>query len=151
MLISSNALSISLPETLRKYLLIDLSRVCVKDYKIPDTNVTIEKGTTIVVPMHALHHDEKFYSNSEKFDPTRFSSENKAGKSIVDMPNLSFGDGPRNCIGQRMGKLWAKVGICSILQQYHVEIDDRHVGKELKYALNSRVVGGIHLKFKKKQ
>lgn len=139
-----------LPRQCRKHLLVDLSRVCVKDYKIPGTNVTVEKGTAIIVPMYAIHHDEQFYPDPDKFDPTRFSSENRSNKSQVDAPYLAFGGGPRACIGQRIGKLFAKVGICSILQQYHVDLDERHIGKELKYALNLRVVDGIHLKIQGK-
>ena len=117
-----------------------------KDYKIPGTDVTIEKETSVIIPTFALHKDEKFYPDPERFDPTRFYSENKAGKSIIDMPYLPFGDGPHICIGQRMGILFAKVGIFSILQQYSVELDDRHIGKELKISVNMHPSNGIHLK-----
>lgn len=117
-----------------------------KDYKIPDTNVTIEKGTSLIIPTSGLHYDETFYPDPQKFDPTRFSSENIAGKSIVDMPYFAFGDGSRACIGQKMSKMFVKVGICSILQQYHVDLDDRHIGKQLKLALNFEPVDGLHLK-----
>lgn len=143
---------LSLPiETLRRYQLLDLSRVCVKDYKIPGSDVTIEKGTTLMIPTFALHHDEKFYPDPEKFDPTRFSSENRANKSIIKMPYLATGDGPRNCIGQKMGKIIAKFSICSILRQYHIDLDDRHIGKQLKQTFNFYPVGGIHLKLTAKQ
>lgn len=127
-----------------------MTRICVKDYKIPETSVTIEKGTSIIIPTFALHHDQKFYSDPGKFDPTRFSSENKAGKSMIDRPNLSFGDGPRSCIGERMGKMFAKVGICSVLQKYHVELDDRHIGKEIELSMTMHPVDGVHLKLKPK-
>lgn len=133
-------------ETFRKYSLIHLSRVSVKDYKISGTNVTIEKGTPIIIPTFALHHDEKFYPEPEKFDPTRFYNENKAGKSMIDMPNLPFGDGPRACIGQRMGKMFVKIGNCSILQQYFIDLDDRHIGKNLETATERE----FYLKFKTK-
>lgn len=123
---------------------VHLSRVCVKDYKIPGTNVTIKKGTTIIVPVPGLHHDEKFYPDPKNFDPTRFNSGNKADK--INMPYFSFGEGPRACLGQRMGRMFVKVGICSILRQYYVDLDDRHIGKELKLAPNMLPVGGIHLK-----
>lgn len=137
-------------EILRKYEGLDVSRVCVKDYNIPGSNVVIEKGTSIIISPFALHHDEKFYPEPEKFDPTRFSSENKARKSIIDMPYLPFGEGPRNCIGQRMGKISVKIGICTILRQYYVELDERHIGKEPKILVNLHPTGGIHLKLKPK-
>ena len=122
-----------------------------KDYKIPGTNVTIEKGTSIIISPFALHHDDKFFPDPEKYDPSRFYSENKAGKSIIDMPYLAFSVGPRTCIGQRMAKLFIKAGICSILQQYHIDLDDRRIGKELKISFNMHPVDGMHLKLKAKQ
>lgn len=137
-------------ETFRKYESFDLSRKCVKDYKVPGTNVTIGKGTSIIIPTFAIHNDEKFYFDPEKFDPMRFSIENKAGKSIIDRPYLIFGDGPRQCMGQRMGKIFVKIGVCSILQHFHVELDDRHIGRKLRFSVNLHPVDGIHLKLKAK-
>ena len=129
-----SSMSFSLPtETLRKYPTIHLSRVCTKDYKIPDTNVTIKKGNEIIIPTLGLHYDEKFYPNPKKFDPTRFDSENKIGKTMVDMPYFPFGEGPRICYGLKIAKMAAKMCMISILQKYHVELDDRHIGKELKF------------------
>lgn len=34
------------------------------------------------------------------------------------MPYLSFGEGPRICIGLRLGKLQTKVGLAIMLQKY---------------------------------
>lgn len=144
--------SIFLPtENIRKNQLFELTRTCVKDYKIPGTDVIIEKGTSIIIPALALNYDEQFYPHPKTFDPTRFFSENKAGKNFIDMPYLGFGSGPRNCIGPKLAKMFVKMGICSILQQYHIGLDDRHIGKELKFSLNPHPIGGIHLKLKAKQ
>ena len=138
-------------ETLRKYPVLHVSRMCVKDYKILESNITIEKGTSIIIPTYAIHRDEKFYPDPRKFDPSRFCNENSVGKSIIDRPYLPFGDGPRYCIGQKMAKLFVKIGICSIIQQYHVDLDDRHIGKELKFSTGSfqlTPANGVHLKFR---
>lgn len=70
-----------------------------KDYKIPGTDLIIEKGITVQIPAFALHRDEKYFENPNDFIPERFNNENTAGKSIVDQPYFPFGDGPRNCIG----------------------------------------------------
>lgn len=137
-------------ETFRKYQFLDLSRVCVRDYKIPGTNVTIEKGTSIIISPSALHYDEKFFPDPEKFNPSRFNSGNWVGKSLIDTPYLPFGDGPRACIGKRMGKMLIKICVCSILQQYHVELDDQHIGKKIQISLNLQPIGGIHIKLKAK-
>lgn len=84
-----------LPETLRKYPpLPAMNRECTKEYRIPGTSVIIEKGTPIMIPVWALHYDEKFYPEPQEFRPERFSDENR--KSFVQMPWLPFGEGPRS-------------------------------------------------------
>lgn len=112
-------------------------------------NVTLEKGTTIAIPTIALHHDPKYYSEPERFDPERFYGDQKTGHTIVDRPYLPFGDGPRNCIGMRMGRINTIVGLASMLQKYHFDLDERHFGKEMKFlpaTITLVPIDGIHLK-----
>jgi cytochrome P450 family 6 len=87
-------LDMCVKETLRKYpLLAMLNRECTKDYQIPGTNVTIEKGTAVVISVLGLHRDENVYPNPELYDPERFMN---AHNVEVFYP---FGAGPRNCLG----------------------------------------------------
>lgn len=51
---------------------------------------TIESGKVFYIPIYGIHHDEKFYVNPEKFDPERFSKQNRA--SIVPDTYLPFGE-----------------------------------------------------------
>lgn len=83
-------------ETLRLHPPFDwLTRVCTKQYKIADTDVTIEEGTLLMFSITAPHYDPKFYVEPEKFIPERFMTDSKhANKN--NAPNLTFGDGPRN-------------------------------------------------------
>lgn len=61
-------------ESLRKYTPGNiLMRRCTKDYKVPGTDVTIEKGKYVFLPMHAIHTDPEYFPEPEKFDPDRFS------------------------------------------------------------------------------
>lgn len=66
----------------------------VKDYQIPGTNLTIEKGVEVHIPAFALHRDGKYFNNPEKFDPERFSDENTADRNLLNGVYLPFGDGP---------------------------------------------------------
>ena len=84
-------------ETLRKYPFPMLNRECTKDYPLPGTTFTIQKGTSIIISVLGLHRDEQFFPNPEKYDPDRFSDEKKAYDEDMYMP---FGAGPRNCIGK---------------------------------------------------
>lgn len=73
-------------------------RLCVKDYKHDDgqCKFTIEKGTVVMIPIVGLHLDEKYWDNPTKFNPERFSDDNK--KNIIPGSYAPFGLGPRNCI-----------------------------------------------------
>ena len=75
-----------------------LIRKCSKPYKIPGTDTVLEKGTSVTIPVAALHHDPKYYPEPERFDPERFSEEEKQKRHhYVYLP---FGEGPRICIGK---------------------------------------------------
>lgn len=74
-----------------------------KPYTIPPVSanegpIKIEVGQIIGIPIRSIHIDEKYYPDPEKFDPERFSDENK--HNIKPGTYLSFGIGPRNCIGK---------------------------------------------------
>lgn len=75
-----------------------LNRVCIEDCKIPESNVTIKKGTGVMISVTGLQHDPRYFPEPSKFDPERFNKENIAKRSpYVYLP---FGDGPRICIGK---------------------------------------------------
>lgn len=88
-------------ETLRKWPAApQTDRTCVKDYIYDDGKLKfkIEKGSNIIFPVLGLHRDPKYFPNPEKFDPERFSEENK--HQILPDAYTPFGVGPRNCIGE---------------------------------------------------
>lgn len=70
-------------ETMRLYPpAVDTDRRCTEDYHIPgnittDGDYVMKKGEMIAVPIYGLHHDPAYFQNPEKFDPERFSPENK--------------------------------------------------------------------------
>lgn len=140
-----------LSETLRKHPPFPaLSRVCTKDYKIPDSDIVIEKGTQIIIPSVALHYDPLYFSQPEEFIPERFDETVVKGKHFLDRPLLSFGDGPRHCIGLRLAKIQTKLAIVLLMRKFRFDLGDEHKNKELKLDPRSRVVSaplnGINLK-----
>lgn len=73
-----------------------LIRKASQDYKVKDSKHIIEKGTRILIPVCAIHYDQRFFKDPEKFDPDRFSSKEMENRNNAFLP---FGAGPRNCIG----------------------------------------------------
>lgn len=67
-------------------------------YTFPETKVSIATGTRIWIPIFSIQRDPKYFSNPDVFDPERFNQD--AIECRPHMTFLSFGDGPRNCIGK---------------------------------------------------
>ncbi|KAJ8683730.1 hypothetical protein QAD02_019522 [Eretmocerus hayati] len=106
-------------EGLRKYPLLHfLDREAENNYTFTNTNITIDKGTPIIIPMSGIHMDPEYFPDPDIFDPERFSPENR--KKIIPYTYFPFGEGPRNCIGMRIGLVQAKVGLIQILSKYEV-------------------------------
>ncbi|XP_068081654.1 cytochrome P450 6B4-like [Anabrus simplex] len=104
-------------ETLRKYPPVSiLSRKCTLDYTIPGTNVRLDKGTRVIIPVFAIQRDSRYYSEPEQFDPERFTEENKAQRH--NCTYLPFGEGPRICIGMRFGLQQTKLGLVTLLSKF---------------------------------
>lgn len=80
-----------------------MTRLCTKPFELPPPkgngpNVKIEVGTPMIVPVLAIHNEPAYYPNPEKFDPERFSPENKDSRPKCTF--LGFGEGPRICLGK---------------------------------------------------
>ncbi|XP_017777370.1 PREDICTED: cytochrome P450 9e2-like [Nicrophorus vespilloides] len=90
-----------------------------------DLHVTKENG--IIVPTIAMHYDEKYYPNAHKFDPERFSEENK--EKINPYTYLPFGSGPRNCIGSRFALMEIKMFFAVALKFFTIEAIEKTVSK----------------------
>ncbi|XP_077285884.1 putative cytochrome P450 6a14 isoform X4 [Arctopsyche grandis] len=138
-------------ETLRKYPPLPvLFRICTKDYILPDTNIKIEKDTPVMIPVYGIQRDPDIYPNPNKFDPERFTPENKAARH--HFAYLPFGEGPRICIGSRFGMMQTKLGLATFLSKYEVSVCDKTL-IPMEYDKRSFVLtsnGGLWLKLKRR-
>lgn len=83
-------------EALRRWCPIPfLERTCNRPYVLEnaDEKVKLQAGDGIFIPTYALHMDEKYFKKPLKFDPERFSEENR--NSIRTGTYLPFGIGSR--------------------------------------------------------
>lgn len=101
-------------------------RTCVKDYKMQNdqgTEFIIKSGENVWIPIIAYHMDSNCYENPKKFDPERFSDENKS--NVNPSMYMPFGIGPRNCIGSRFALMQMKCAFYYLLLNFTLEVCDK--------------------------
>lgn len=109
-------------EALRKHPpVITHQRVAKADYPIPNTNIIIEKGMSIVVPIKGIHHDPAIYDEPQIYNPDRFAPDEIAKRHPFSF--LPFGGGPRVCIAMRFAMEEMKIALAKILMNYEVQLD----------------------------
>ncbi|XP_059061359.1 cytochrome P450 6B2-like [Achroia grisella] len=139
-------------ETLRLFPLVEpLQRSARADYKIPGTDMVIEKNQIVLITPYGIHHDPKYYPNPEVFDPERFCP--KASAARHPCAYMPFGVGPRNCIGIRFAKLQSSICIIKFLSKFRVE-PSKNTLTEMKFDPQKAVMsphGGIFVNIMKRK
>ncbi|KAJ0174920.1 hypothetical protein K1T71_009061 [Dendrolimus kikuchii] len=129
-----------------------LTRRCVRKYRLPGTNLTIDPGVKVCVPLVALHNDPKYFDNPEEFRPERFAPEEVAKRhKFVYLP---FGEGPRSCIGGRLGQMQSLAGLAAVLARFTVRPAPetrRHLISDPKSSIVQNIIGGIPLIFEPRE
>ncbi|XP_011869168.1 PREDICTED: cytochrome P450 9e2-like [Vollenhovia emeryi] len=144
-------------ETLRKYPpQVATDRLCFKKYELPPSqpgckSVIVEPDETLMIPVYGLHHDPQYFPNPDKFDPERFSEENK--DKIVPYTYLPFGHGPRKCIGNRFALMETKILIAHLLQKFTLKTVEKTVEPVVfsKTDFTLKPVGGFWLGLEKRE
>ncbi|XP_076289946.1 cytochrome P450 6k1-like [Lasioglossum baleicum] len=137
-------------ETLRKHPPLGfLERVVNTNYKVPNSDLILEKGTPVYISMFGMHYDPEYFPDPEKFDPSRFTDENKQNRpSFTYFP---FGEGPRNCIGLRMGLMQSKLGLFKIISKCEVSRCEKTTDKLIldPRATTTASLMGVHVNIRK--
>ncbi|XP_073945698.1 cytochrome P450 9e2-like isoform X2 [Choristoneura fumiferana] len=104
-------------------------RLCVKEYNLgkpyekAPADYIVKVNDSIHIPIFSIHRDPRYFPNPLKFDPERFSDENK--HKIQPFTYMPFGVGPRNCLGSRFALCEVKVMIYLLLQHMKLEPSKR--------------------------
>ncbi|XP_061401512.1 probable cytochrome P450 6a21 [Musca vetustissima] len=144
-------LSQVMQETLRLYtIVVFLNRQAVEDYPVPgNSKLVIKKGMPVIIPAGAIHRDERYFPEPNVFNPDNFAPEKVAARDSV--LNLSFGDGPRTCIGMRFGKMQTMIGLALLLKHFKFSVCER-TQIPMKLDKTNMLVsadGGVYLKVEK--
>lgn len=92
-----------------------------------------------------LHRDPEHFPDPMQFDPDRF--ENNNYNPTAYMP---FGEGPRNCIAFRMGRVSAKTAVVSVLSNFKIECTEKRELEIDNYSVAIVPKGGVNIKFTQK-
>ncbi|KAJ6634903.1 putative cytochrome P450 9f2 [Pseudolycoriella hygida] len=142
-------------ESLRKWPpIVQTDRNCVKEHVFDCGNgikINAEKGALFFFPIIGLHRDPKYFPDPDRFDPERFSDENKI--SIVPGTYMPFGIGPRNCIGSRFALMEIKAILYYLLLNFSFEACEKtQIPVKLqKIPFSLKPENGMHVKLRKRQ
>ncbi|KAL7302463.1 hypothetical protein TKK_0005111 [Trichogramma kaykai] len=155
-LVGMKYLDMVMSETLRKYPGAPLTnRVCTKDYDFPPAmdgcpGYRMKKGQALVIPVYGFHTDPRYFPEPEKFDPERFSPENKV--KIDPYTYLPFGIGPRECIGKRFALMETKIIVINVLKKFVIKFTEKseHPVRFAKKTFTTTARGGCWLKLERR-
>ena len=91
-----------------------MGRYVENDYPVGD--FTIPAGSSVLMSQYVMHHDPRYYENSEEFNPDRWTDEFK-----THLPRFSyfpFGGGIRGCIGEPFAWMEGILIIATIAQKW---------------------------------
>jgi cytochrome P450 len=109
------------------------SRTALRDLTIGEYKV--KKGTILMLPSTFNLFNPLYHDNPEEFDIDRWIKPSSKSKSVDPFAFIPFSAGSRNCIGQHLALIQAKVILSSILKKFDVKIKE-----DYKFRMNFKAV-----------
>ncbi|CAB9496959.1 Psoralen synthase (Fragment) [Seminavis robusta] len=116
----------------------------------------IPKGTNLVLSVHLLHRNPKYWPEPEAFKPERWLENGEAGSGGMDTKNftfLPFGAGGHNCVGYKFATYEAKMIVAQMVRALRVEIapSQRDVEHTFTNIVTMKAKPGLKIVFKARQ
>lgn len=88
--------------------------------------IPIRKGTDVLCFIYGVHRSERYWNEPEKFDPERFTAENK--KNHKPFSYMPFGGGPRLCIGNNFALMEMQFVLAMMIKRYKFSlVEDQEI------------------------
>lgn len=103
-----------------------ISKVCTEKFKLVGSDglsLIAEPGNIVSISIQGLHHDPEHWPDPKKFDPDRFTEDNKNERN--KFVHLPFGEGPRMCPGRVLGTMMLKLAFARLLDKYSFSLSSR--------------------------
>ncbi len=118
-----------------------IGRLTTGEVHLKTRNLVIPEGVNLVIAVAILHRNKKIWGlDADKFDPDRFSRENKSRRHPHAF--IGFSNGPRDCVGVKFAYLSLKMVIYKIIRAYRLETDEKFEDVTCVYSAILRKAGG---------
>jgi cytochrome P450 len=98
---------------------------------------TIPEGSTVCVSPYAMHRNESYWKEPERFDPDRFDR-----TEVAERPGtvyIPFGAGPHRCIGEALATIEAPLVIATMARHCRLDpVDDAVIEPNPGWVLTPR-------------
>ncbi len=91
------------------------TRRTIKPIEIPSVG-TLPAGLTLGFSPYAMHRNERFFPDSERIDPDRWTAEQEAGRPRYSY--LPFGAGPHQCLGMQLAMLQLQTILITVIRHW---------------------------------
>eukprot|EP00123_Amoebidium_parasiticum_P010284 comp20006_c0_seq1/m.24492 comp20006_c0_seq1/g.24492 ORF comp20006_c0_seq1/g.24492 comp20006_c0_seq1/m.24492 type:complete len:527 (-) comp20006_c0_seq1:146-1726(-) len=127
-----------LKEALRKYTLVPVvSRYAAEDDEID--GVHVPAGTKVFINIKAVHNNPDLWPEPTRFNPDRFD------EKYDPYAFLPFINGPRNCLGQNLALLEARIVLSLLCQRFKFTPAAPNVGEMHEFVVPTIPKHGMHL------
>jgi cytochrome P450 len=103
-------------------------------------DIRVKAGTTLLIPIYALHRHRTLWKDPDRFDPDRFGTENASARHRFAY--LPFGGGPRICIGMSFAMIEATAMLATFIRGARFLHDPTHQIRPL-VRITMRPQGGM--------
>ncbi|KAB8227686.1 cytochrome P450 [Aspergillus alliaceus] len=111
----------------------------------------IPKGTVVLYSAEVSNHDKTLWGpDADKFDPERWIGEGKAksGGASSNYAMLTFGAGPRNCIGANFARATLECLVAAVLSTFEIELVNPDTAGRLKFGQTKKSAEGVYGRLK---
>ncbi|KAF9417400.1 hypothetical protein HW555_005497 [Spodoptera exigua] len=132
-------------ETLRYFSIAALiQRTVEEEITVKDGSITLPVGTSLVIPIHNLHRDPRFWEDPHRVMPERFLPENVKKRD----PNafVPFSLGPMDCLGRVYATALIKTIVVWVLRYAKLEPAGTLDNIKLNIAISVSCADGYNIK-----
>lgn len=123
-----------------------LGRQVMEDYLID--KYTIPRGSIVLMSQYVMHHNPRYYSNPDAFEPDRWTKEFKS--TLPRFSYFPFGGGIRGCVGEPFAWMEGILVLATLCRKWRMHHDMTH-RVELKPLITLRPKYGMRMKLEKRK